>query len=184
MTGRYVRWSEEDKAILRDIWASPEPIESQVHRLPGRTVDHLRQKANALKLGSKPRGSQGWKRIRAALQGGALLTTQAIADIVHLSGQQVRELLDAAVLRGEVHVFDWVRVSRNGKAQKRYRLGAGQSAKEPAHFTAEQRQERWLNKQDPHELFMRRRRYYVRKLADNGRLARRDPLTAALFGGM
>lgn len=184
MTARYVRWSDEDKAILREIWKSTESIQSQVHRLPGRTAEHLRQKAKDLGLERKPRSAPGWKRIRDTLAGGRIMTIQDLAEAVHLSTQQVRELLDAAVERGDAHIFDWVRVSRNGHAQKRFKLGSGKNAKAPAHFTHAERQERWESKQDPEELFIRRRRYYTRKLAETGKLVRRDPLTAALFGSV
>ncbi len=184
MSGRYMRWTDADVTILREIWASPDTIESQAHRLPGRTVDHLRQRAASLKLGSKPRSSPGWARIRAALERGLPMTAQELADAADLTAQQACELLNAAVAREQAYVFDFVRVSRNGKAQKRYRLGAGVSVNPPKHFTPEERHKRWLDKQDPQELFVQRRRYYVRKLARAGKLARRDPITAALFGSV
>ncbi|VVE74161.1 bacteriophage protein [Pandoraea captiosa] len=180
----YMRWTDAEVAILHEIWAQPETIESQAHRLPGRPVERIRHKARAIGLGAKPRLTPGWTELCKVMAHGLSMTAKQAAQAVNLSEQQARELLDRAVAEQRAHIANFQRHPRTGAAQKVYRIGSGTNAKRPDMLTRQQSQERWKAKQDPHELFVRRRRYYTRKKIESGTLARRDPLTAALFGSV
>lgn len=177
------RWSEEEKAILRDIWKSPIPANLQAHRLPLRNIDNINRMAVRLKLGAKRRDySPMLQVIRELMRDGEPRTTKEIAARVNGSVCQVRILLDAEVTGKRFHVMRWSQGGRNGQWQKVYRFGKGRNAECPAPMTQSERNRKFLERADPDEMEFRHKRYYLRRLIKTGRATRRDPLTEALFG--
>lgn len=177
------KWSEQEKDIVRDIWASPMHVKLQTHRLPGRNLHSIQAMAIKLKLGAKSRGfSPKLVEIKALMRDGEPRTSKEIAARVGMSMCQVRGLLAVEIEEKRFHVASWRQQGRNGQWLRLYRSGKGRSAAQPAPMTVNERAAKFLSNVDPDEFEFKRKRYYLRRLIKTGRAIRRDALTEALFG--
>jgi len=127
-------WSDEERAALREIYASRETIKLAARRLlPDRS--YLSIKAEAMRLGVRVFHRTGrlgyswvWRAIERALDEADL----TIAQLVGRTGASTNAITKAiARRRAEVHIGGWVREATTGKICAQWALGRGRDAPRP-----------------------------------------------------
>jgi hypothetical protein len=98
-------WSPQEKRTLKSIWKKAATVESQMSRLPGRTVECAYTMARLLELPVKPRART---LIRAAIlklmKDGQPRTTAQIRESVRADKKVVRDLIASLTAAGELHL--------------------------------------------------------------------------------
>ena len=119
-------YSPEEKQILRDIYASPETIESQVHRLPLRSLSSIEAKARVMGL-KKTRQKPLMERISDLMSDGRPRTAAQLAKLVGGKRKFICEQLRLASdgLRYHIH-------SHSGSHRAIvFKAGPGKNAERP-----------------------------------------------------
>ncbi|RAR51665.1 hypothetical protein C7401_13625 [Paraburkholderia unamae] len=187
---RAPKWSPEQDELLRKVWSDPAPLKTVLAQFPGRSCDSL--VARGIRLGlpdrrlSIPaeRTKQGvWPRIRAALEA----RRASIGDLAKAAGCSectVKRFIKAN--RAQVHIGRYLRATGTSNVTALWVWGAGNDAKRPKPMTSQELKARYyrkLERERPEMIDQLRARARVRMATRAGRLVRRDPLVAALFGG-
>lgn len=174
------RWSEEELQVVRDMWKSTVPTKLQAHKLPGRTVHSIERMAWKLGLEKKPRGhSEMLIEVERLLSDGKPRTTQDVFKEIAVDPGYAHVLMARLVREGRAHIAVWRQVGVNGQWQAIYLIGAGESAKKPRPMTQRQRTARYLERVDPVELEIMKKKYNVRRRRVVPQV---DDLTQAFFG--
>lgn len=98
-------WSDADKSPLRRLMKSPKSLESQIHELPGHTVDCARAYARLMRLPPKPRARSAIRaRIVTLMKDKIPRTTLEITRELKVEKKKVRDLLAILIDAGEVHL--------------------------------------------------------------------------------
>ncbi|MGY6240556.1 hypothetical protein ACW910_24240 (plasmid) [Burkholderia ambifaria] len=132
----YSPWTTKEDRILREIWTSPVSIKEGLRRLPGRTYDAVRVRAEMrLNLGSKTPAKKGSKsfvmaRIRSLIEKNGPMTVDEMAKESGMPRKGIQSILKSN--RGtEAHIVGWKRIDSNHHAAL-FDLGAGEDAPRPA----------------------------------------------------
>lgn len=177
------RWSEEEKQVLREIWASPIPVKLQTHKLPTRNIDSIKQMGSKLGLNGKNRAfSPLLEKIRELMADRQPRTSLEVAMRVGGSISQVRDLMDGECAVNRFHIERWQQTGSNGRWQKVFKMGRGKNAEKPTPMTNMQRSRLFRARVDQDEYLFKRKKYALNRAIKTGRVIRRDPLVAALFG--
>jgi hypothetical protein len=145
------RWSAEEKAKLREIYAGKQSITVRVRaELPGRTYGGAKQEARALGIVNKPhRGHAGrvgysviCSAIESALRSVGGLTVNQLAKRIGSSREWTYKLLCS--FRGaRFRVDDWIHETATGNLAAVWVLGAGPDAPKPPAAAATKRSRKW-----------------------------------------
>lgn len=106
-------------------------------------------------------------------------TAVELADLIHCHVRSSRKIVSQLYAEGKVFIQEWHRVEYNNIPAAAYRYGIGVDAAKPKPMTSTQRVQKLREKEDVEKKAFRlaRERQLKRKI-------KRDPLTAAFFGGV
>lgn len=184
-------WTPEQDARLCELWARDVPVEQIAAEL-GRTEIAIPKRALG-NLGLPRRAvdqyrnqSIAWPAIQRELQKVPSADSKYLALVTGYSRRQMLILLRQHHTSGDLHIAKWYRYADKGQWAAQYALGAGEDAPKPVPLT---RAQRWQNtakklKDNPEHYVRRNQKARLRYAKRTGSLVRRDPLTAALFGGV
>lgn len=120
-----VTWLDHEDETLIKIYASPESVPSQAHRLPGRTIDAIGKRASVLKLVKLKIAPLDM--IRMALEDGVSRTAIELADVTGIRSKFILELLRRARAENWFHIDGYVGKHR----AMRFVIGSGDDAERP-----------------------------------------------------
>jgi len=176
------RWSPEEEAVLREIWAEPGLLKVQVERLPGRNANTAMKHAAAMGLGLKcPPVPAILEKTKALLKDGEIRTIKQIAVAIGASVCQTRKMVMRAVRTKELSVSRFRATASNGNHEAYFRLGGGSNATRPAHMTLAERSRKFRENVDPIEYAFKKKQYNLNQRIRRGKLPH-DELANALFG--
>jgi hypothetical protein len=123
------RWSDEENAVLREVWKTAGPLENSLDRFPGRTMHSIYKQAAKLDLASRPRPEPATlNRIAAVLGDNKPRTAVQIADEIKTPEHRVRVHLATLIERKQVFVLSY-----EGPYQSAiFMIGNGENAELPA----------------------------------------------------
>jgi hypothetical protein len=81
-------WTEAEMAIVREIWASPDALATQLHRLPGRTAISVYKMADRLKLVKRARPETSCREMLIALMADG--QRRSVAEMAAATGFSVK----------------------------------------------------------------------------------------------
>jgi len=176
------RYSEEEKQIVREIWASPVLLKQQMDRLPGRTPCSVQRQAKVLELGRKNHSASPlYERICALMADKEARTVKEITNALFASQSRTNKLLRAACESGEFHIASYRPRPVNGTPTPVFRKGKGRNAKLAPAMTLAERARKFRRDVDPVEYAFKRRKYALNRKIKLGRV-RPHALSDALFG--
>lgn len=109
MKAPYIRWTEQEKAIVKAYWNTTQLIRQWMHLLPGRTEDHIRKAGRRMKLGVRvevKHHSNAWVCVEQLLGDGKMRTIREIGKKTGFSDTRIRALVREHVGH-EIYVADW-----------------------------------------------------------------------------
>ena len=185
----WVSWSDEEKALVVDVWARPEGLKKSVHLFNGRTVDGIKHMAH--KMGLPPRSAgpanRGGPNEAIVLQWLELrpMDITELAVKIGISERAARFRVNDLHAAGKIHITRWERFSQHGVATRIWALGAGQDAPRPKPIPQKIRETdrmKRMRRNDPlkYARFLARKR--LMEGIRTGRIAKRDQAVQALFG--
>lgn len=176
------RYSEEEKEIVREIWASPVLLKQQMDRLPGRTPWSVQRQATVLELGPKNHSeSPLYERICVLMDDKEARTVKEIAAALFASQSRTNKLLRKACDSGEFHIAKYRPRPVNGTPTPVFRKGKGRNARRATVMTLAERARKFRMQVDPVEYAFKRRKYALNRKIKLGRV-RPGALSNALFG--
>ena len=182
-----LKWLPPDDEILREIWASRTPLKVTVARLPGRSVRSLERRAAELEL-PRRRQAVGTSDTRPAFVALWAQLKKKRGTRIELAGRAGVTPQTAAVFikhfRAQMHVGGW-RTSPHGPAAPIYVSGAGEDVPRPPRQTRSEICSRWwkrTKREWPDVAAARIAKTTFKRLERQGKVIRRDPAVAALFG--
>lgn len=146
------KWTDEENAIIREIWASSRPVKEGFHRLPNRGERAILYHAQALGISGnrcieKHARSMVLTLVHRAMKEGASMSSPEIAKRYSCSVKHAGELLAASRERKEIHISEWIRNRVAGPYVAVYAWGNKPDAVRPASKTSkEYNRRRYLNK--------------------------------------
>lgn len=186
---RAPEWTPEENALLRKVWKKPEPLKTVAHLFSGRSENALVMHGIRLGLPDRRRKMPGkrtaktiWPRIEAALRVRPA-SLDELAALALCSNCTVRRFIKAK--RADVHIAKYLPAIETRNVLALWVWGAGEDASRPPRMTEAElkaRYKRKLERERPEELDRQRAKAQVRAARRAGRLVRRDPMVAALFG--
>lgn len=186
---RWTKWTEEEKADLIKVWARPEGLKRYVHLFNGRSIDSLKHKARSMGMpprstGPANRGGPNEVLILKLLELRPMDITE-VAVKLGIWERPARFRLNALHAAGKIHIARYERFSDHGPAARMWALGPGVDASRPKPIPHTQRQRARvarMRREDPfaYERLLERKR--LMESIRSGRLVKRDPAAAALFG--
>mgnify|MGYP001061232128 CR=1 FL=1 len=183
-------WTPEGDALLRKLWATDMSIKQIAAQFPDRTPVAI-QKHARYGLGlpdrinvRRPNQSVAWHAIQRELGKVPMADSKFLAFVTGFSRRQVLLQLRTRYVAGELHIAGWARYAPAGVWAARYALGAGVDALKPDPMPPEVVDRRYKQRasKDPAYTAARNARARARYAIKTGRLVRRDPLVAALYG--
>lgn len=189
MRKTYKSWTKDEDDLLRKVWGTPGSIKAYARNFPDRTVRSVWSRALALNLGGKgPRTEHPNPTRDAVLETLKKHPNLDSVDLAEMTGCSRRSVMTALnMLHGShIYVSGWIRRSDNGYWARRYSIGIQPDAPRPKPLTAKQLAKRAyarLKKEKPDYLAAKAAKARLRYAEKTGKLIRRDPLVAALFGG-
>jgi hypothetical protein len=185
----YAKWTPEMKATLIAVWARPEALKRSLHLFEGCTVDSLKHKAHSMGLpprssGPANRGGANEVLILKLLELRPMDITEVAAKL-GIWERPARFRLNALHAAGKIHIDRYERFSPHGPAARIWALGPGVDAPRPKPIPNNKRQcdrVKRMRREDPsaYERLLARKR--LMEGIRSGRLVKRDPAAAALFG--
>ncbi|MDR5784086.1 hypothetical protein QCE63_32210 [Caballeronia sp. LZ065] len=173
-------WSDEEIEVLKEMWKSPIPTKLQAHKLPGRAVHSIERKAFKLGLAHKPRSySELVFEVEKLLSDCKPRTRLDVFKEIAICWGHLHEVMTRVVDEERAHIAVWRQVGKKGQWQAIYLGGKGESAKKPSPMTQRQRNLRYLERVDPVELEIMKKKYNVRR---RRAIPKVDDLTQAFFG--
>jgi hypothetical protein len=186
---RAPNWTPEEDALLRKAWKKAAPLKTFTDQFSGRSANALVMRGirlglpdRRLKIPAKRTEQTIWPRIHAALKD-RRSTVDELAALARCSKCTVRRFIKAN--RADMHIERFLPALGTRNVTAIWVWGAGKDAERPAPMTeAEQRAryKRKLERERPDALDRQRAKARLRAAKRDGRLVRRDPLVAALFG--
>ncbi|MDE1139567.1 hypothetical protein [Paraburkholderia tropica] len=183
------KWTEEEDALLRKVWGEPAPLKTVLDQFPLRSLAALVARGRDMKLPDRRRAmpaertkQTSWARLRAVLQSRRATIAQ-LAGLAICSQPTVRRFIRAN--RAEMRIARYLPPGEDGRPTAVWAWGAGEDARRPAPKSANEiaaRYYRKLKRERPEVLDKIRARARVRHADRVGRLVRRDPAVAAMFG--
>lgn len=136
-------WTEEENAILREIWASSRPVKESFHRLPNRGERAILYHAQALGISGNRKIDQHARSsilslVHREMKAGAAMSSRDVADRLKCSITHAGELLRASCARKEIHVAEWNRNRVAGPYIAIYAWGNKPAAARPASKTSKE----------------------------------------------
>lgn len=130
-------WTEADKQIVRDIFASEKSVKELAHLLPLCTHDRIYRKGIRMGLVKKaPVTVQ--TRVNDLMSDGVPRTIAAVMEATGAQKSFIGEILNKLVKNGEMHISGYA----GSRTAPVYKLGAGENAdRPPAKTQAEYRAE-------------------------------------------
>ena len=106
-----IRWSEEEKDVLRKWWSTTHPIRMWINELPGKSRQSIIGVGRRMKLGERPRirkqtHTQSWLCIEQLLSDGKMRDAGEIATLTGFSDRQVRAQIRQRIGQ-DLFVADW-----------------------------------------------------------------------------
>ncbi|WP_213761794.1 hypothetical protein [Caballeronia sp. dw_19] len=185
----WVSWSDEEKALVADVWARPEGLKKSVHLFNGRTIDGIKHMAHKLGLpprstGPANRGGPNEALVLQLLELRPMDITE-LAVKIGVSERAARFRVNDLHAAGRIHITRWERFSPHGAPSRMWALGPGEDAPRPKPIPRTTLQREWLKRMrredpDKYERLLARKRLAER--VRTGTIVRRDPAAAALFG--
>lgn len=186
---KWVSWSDEEKALVADVWARPEGLKESVHLFNGRTIDGIKHMAHKMQLpprtaGPANRGGPNEARVLQLLELRPMDITE-LAVKIGISERAARFRVNDLHAAKRVHITRWEHFSQQGVPSRVWALGAREDAPRPNPIPPATRQRdliKRMRKEDPdaYERLLARKRLAER--IRTGTLIKRDPAAAALFG--
>ncbi|RQM48668.1 hypothetical protein EHZ19_10720 [Paraburkholderia bannensis] len=186
---RAPEWTPEENALLRKVWKRPEPLKTVTHLFSGRSANALVMHGTRLGLPDRRRKMPGkrtaqtiWPRIEAILRARSA-SVDELAALARCSNCTVRRFIKAK--RANVHIEKYLAAIETRNVLALWVWGGGEDAPRPPRMTEAEMKARYklkLERERPEELDRQRAKARVRAARRNGRLVRRDPMVAALFG--
>ncbi|MFP3564707.1 hypothetical protein [Paraburkholderia sp. SIMBA_030] len=185
--GRAMKWLEWEDEILREIWKLRTPLKISIARLPGRSERSVQMRADALRL-PRRRQARGKSDTRPAFvalwavikkKRGTRIDLAARAGV---SNQTAGAFIQH--FRSQIRIVGWA-PRKDGPHAPIYAAGAGEDKPKPARKPrAEIYSDYWkrMKRERPDLAAARIARTTFKRLEREGKLARPDPLTVALFG--
>ena len=181
-------WPDEQIALLKQVWANPAPLKTQLHLFPGRTDGALKAMGAALNLpdrrllNSQRADESSGARIKAAIQKRPG-TYAELAARLSVSQATVRRFITK--FRADVHIKRYrSRRGEDGYWPAVWAWGACEDAMWPERADPRDCANRWYRKKsrDPEWVARNRARQQLYYAKRTGKLVRRDPAAIALFG--
>ncbi|MDE4918323.1 hypothetical protein ACUXAV_000363 [Cupriavidus metallidurans] len=185
MTRKWNKWTPEEDALLRELWASDVKMDVIASHFPNRqhfTVYEHARRVLGLPQRRIPQPFDdvlSWRLISAQLQK-APATAKALADATGLKHSTVAGLLKNRHGR-LVFISGYVRHTTRCLPVRVWALGNGRDAHKPRALTATERKRRYmkkLRKKEPERIDAWAAKVRVRKQMKSGELVRRDPAAA------
>lgn len=141
-----MRWSDDEKNVVREIWKLGEPVASLLHRLPGRTEFAVCKMAEKLGLPGKVVTKVATCRdaLLSLLADAAPRTQGEMAAAVGFSLKQVRLVVAQLADGGQIHIAEY----REPYNERIYVWGAGENAPRRQPLTRKQIQIRCVDKRE------------------------------------
>ena len=184
-------WPTVDDARLCELWGRDVPVDDIATEL-GRTPNAIGKRARGV-LGLPRRDvdqyrnpSIAWPAILRELRRVPSADSKYLALVTGYSRRQMLLLLRQHHEAGDLHIAKWYRYADKGQWAAQYAIGAGVDAPKPVPLT---RAEKWKRtaarlKDNPEHYLRKNQNARLRYAKRTGSLVRRDPMTAALFGGV
>jgi hypothetical protein len=143
-------WSEEENAILREIWASSRPVKEGFHRLPNRGERAIVLHAQALGISGNRKIDEHARStilslVHREMKSGASMSSLDVVAKYSCHVKHAGELLKASRNRAEIHVAEWIRTRTAGPYLAVYAWGNKPDAVRPAAKTSkEYNRRRWI----------------------------------------
>jgi hypothetical protein len=169
-------WSDEENAILREIYRSKEGITQLIHMLPGRTRNQASKHAAKLCLARKERKTEVYDSIDKLMKDGIERNVAAIMSATGVSKSSISVYMQKQVEMGLMHII-MKPVEGFVSTQKRahYKIGLGPNG--PKSVEAKEDDEAVMFERE-----IERRRKEIRRKEKAGTLIPVDPLLNAFFG--
>lgn len=108
-------WTPEEDQIVRKIWASNEPVQFQMHLLPGRTYFAMRHRASVIKCRKRQPGPypQMERNVMKLIRDHGPICAAQMAQMLLCSPQQVDQYVRRLHRAKRIHVGDYVEVHEN-----------------------------------------------------------------------
>lgn len=188
-TGRAPAWTPEEDVLLRKVWKQTAPLKTVTHLFADRSTNaivmhgiRLGLPDRRVKIPAKRTKQTIWPRIEAALKE-SRATVEELAARAGCSECSVRRFIKAR--RATVHIARFLPAVEVRTVTAIWAWGEGKDAARPVPLTSEEERARYkrrLERERPEELDRQRAKARLRAAKRAGRLVRRDPLVAALFG--
>lgn len=181
MTKQRLRWTDEENALLRELWKSSMKIDVLAGHFPGRkhftVYEHARRVLNlpARRIPQPFDDLLTWRQISEHLAKHPA-TAKEISIATGILQSTVTGLLNSRRGRS-VHVSSYARQIMNGIPVRVWSLGEGKDAPKPKALTDTERKRKYmkrLRKEEPERIELWAEKNRVRKQANAGKLARRD----------
>jgi hypothetical protein len=112
--------------IVREIYASPEPLSALAHRLPHKSAETIQQKGRLMGL-KKVMPPPAHEQIRVLMCDGIGRTAREIVEATGLTRTFTSDILRALGSSHDVHIVDWA----VGPTAAIFAWGAGENAARP-----------------------------------------------------
>lgn len=181
-----MRWTADEEAKLRELWASGQSFRVIGAHL-GRAGDAVYRKGKEMGLGTKPltaERSPTWIMIQRICTDGVPRTVHEFAVLTGAASHTIDCLFKKRAAAGEAHVARWRK--RQGTPIPHWLPVAGKDARRPAVLTSAERARRnraRMREEDPIAYQATLNRNTLRRSIKTGALARRQQhaVVAALF---
>lgn len=185
-------WTDEEKAALSEHWGDVGSVKRVLcPLLPNRSADAIVRYGRFLGLPKRPtypkeRFAPAWEAIRRYLQANPGRSAEQIGAALKMSVSTISKHLRAKHRVDEIHISEWGRIGVVGPYAPHYTYGQGRNRMKPRPITHAQACSRYREtvRNDPERLAVRNAKDRLRYAERTGNLVKRDPLVAALFGGV
>lgn len=183
------KWTQEKDDLLRKIWTEPGPVKIHADLFDGRSAHALIARASTLNLGPRGKGMRGVTplsdlSIRRELAARPM-DAKELGAKTGIERSHVAHRLNEMHAAGEVRIHSWDRFGASGRWARIWSIGPGKDAKKPVAPNPSDRERKRLQRQrreEPAKYEDRMARRRLNKQRREAKPARRDDLTAALFG--
>ncbi|TDV04666.1 hypothetical protein [Paraburkholderia caballeronis] len=131
---QWVEWTTGELRILREIWASSEPLKTNVHRLPRHTLRSIlfkgRREGLPPRYTVKSAYSPAFGVLKQELQR-ASNHVHGLAANTGVSYRRAHEFARVMHADGKIHITGWRKTERNGPAAPIYAWGEGDDVPRP-----------------------------------------------------
>lgn len=130
----WAEWTTVEIRVLEEIWASNEPLKTNMHRLPRHTVAAAHMKGQGLGFPARHNVKSEYSAAYSVLKM-ALESTpdhgKSLAGRTGVSYRRVQDFLREMHAAARIHITGWRKTARNGPPFPIYAWGEGDDVRKP-----------------------------------------------------